>query len=128
MQNYIAPGDTMEVALGSGETGVSAGDAYLVGDRVGVVASLTRNGQTVFANQASAEGDIAIVRTRGVYSLPKEAPLVIDQGDLLYWDDSEGEVTKTATDNTVIGFAFTGAVSAAVTVEVDLTPGVVVSA
>jgi len=121
MQNYIAPGDTMTVVLGSGETGVKSGDPYLVGSRVGVVSSLTRNGQTVFNNVASAEGDVAVLRIKGVFSLPKEAPLVIAQGAVLYWDDSEGVVTTTSTDNEKVGFAFTAAVSAATTIEVELS-------
>jgi len=123
MQNYICDGSDITVSLGSGETAVKSGDAYKIGDQVGVVSSLTRNGQTVFDNQASAENDVAVVKLTGVYELPKEAPLVIDLGDRVYWDDTEKEVTKTAASNTFMGFAYAAAVSAATTVQVRLYHG-----
>lgn len=65
----------------------------------------------------SAAGELAIAE---VWQLPKVAPLVIDQGDLVYWDAADGNLNKTATDNTLAGFAFAGAASAATTVAVKI--------
>lgn len=118
-QNHIHPGTTIEVALGSGETTVKAGDGRLVGGMFGVILSLTRAGQTVFSNQASAQGDIAVVSLQGVYSLKKTAPLVINLGDKLYWDNVAKELNKT-TSNTFVGYAYTAAASADTTVQLRL--------
>lgn len=118
-QNHIAEGNTMEVVLTSGQTGFASGDAYEKNAVVGVILSLTRSGQTVFNNVASAEGDIATVSLSGVFELPKEAPLVINQGDALYFDAAANEVNKTNTD-TPIGFAFAAAGSSDTTVQVRL--------
>jgi predicted RecA/RadA family phage recombinase len=120
-QNHISDGNTIEVALTSGQTGFKVGDVYEKGALCGVILSLQRDGQTVFNDVASAEGDIAIVATSGVFEVTKEAPLVIGQGDALYFDASAGEVDKTNT-NTPIGFAFAAAGSADTVVQVLLKP------
>lgn len=63
-----------------------------------------------------AEGELAIEE---VWEATKEAPLVIDQGDIVYWDAAAGEMDKTNT-NVKAGKAFAGAASAATTVLVKL--------
>jgi predicted RecA/RadA family phage recombinase len=118
-QNHIHPGDTIEVTLGSGETGLKVGDGRLVGSMFGVILSLTRNGQTVFNNQASAQGDVAVIALHGVYAVKKTAPLVINLGDKLYWDNTAKELNKTNT-NTFVGYAYAAALSADTTVQVKL--------
>lgn len=119
-QNYISSGDQVKVVLTSGQTGFASGSAYKVGTQVGVILSLTRGGQTVMNDVASAEGDIAVVALEGVFSVPKEAPLVIALGDRLYWDATAGKFTKTATANTFAGFAHEAAGSADTTVKIRL--------
>lgn len=71
-----------------------------------------------------ALGDIAIgaegnLATEEVFEVAKEAPLVIDQGDIVYWDDTNNRIDKTNT-NVLAGKAFAGAASAATTVLVKL--------
>lgn len=117
-QNHITDGNRIEVTLGN-ETTLGAGKGRLVGSMFGVILSLTRNGQTVFSNQASASGDIAVIALSGVFTLPKTNPLVINLGDKLYWDDTNKVVNKTNT-NTFVGYAWTGAASTDGTVQVKL--------
>jgi predicted RecA/RadA family phage recombinase len=84
------------------------------------------SGQPVFIGAliAIAMGDIAIagtgeVKIGGVVRLTKDAPLAITQGDALFWNTTDKEVTKTATDQ-YIGRAASAAASADTTVEVLL--------
>lgn len=106
-KNHVQPGAIMPWTNGTGSD-VSSGDVVLVGTRVGIALGDIADG---------AEGQVAITE---VWEVPKAAPLVIDQGDLVYWDAADGNVNKTATDNTLAGFAFEAAVSAATTVKVKL--------
>lgn len=119
-QNHITDGSRIEVTLGSGETALGAGKGRLVGAMFGVILSLTRNGQTVFSNQASAQGDIAVLALSGVYTLPKTNPLVINLGAKLYWDDTNKVVTTTVGSNVFVGYAWTAAASTDATVQVKL--------
>lgn len=118
--NLVASGKTMNVTLGSGDTGYSSGLPIVVGSVVGVIQSITREGETVFSNQASAENDECVVALEGVFEVTKEAPLVIAQGDAIYWDAAAGEADKTDT-NDFMGYAYEGAVSDATTVKVRLS-------
>jgi predicted RecA/RadA family phage recombinase len=118
--NFIDSGEKIKVSLGSGETGYAAGLGYKSADLVGVIVSLTRDGDTVFSGSASAEGDVAVIAIKGRYNLPKETSLAIAQGDILYWDDTSKKVDKTDT-NSRIGFAALAAGSSATEVEVILS-------
>lgn len=119
MQNYIQPGDVLEVTLGSGETAVASGKLYLAGVMVGVCQALTRNGATVFTNQASAAGDLAVVRFSGVVKVPK-ATGAIAMGVKLYYDATAGNITTTASGNTFAGHAAAPEISGATTVNLRL--------
>ena len=71
-----------------------------------------------------ALGDIANAATgmlaiSEVWTLAKEAPLVITQGDQVYWDATNDNVDKTNT-NIPCGIAYASAISAATTVQVLL--------
>lgn len=118
-QSFIQHGERLEVTLGSGETAVASGKGYLVGAMFGVVVSLTRNGQTVFANQASAQGDIAVVALEGVYQLPK-ASGAVTLGAKVYWDNTAKNITTTASGNTFVGYAWQAQASGDTTVQVKL--------
>jgi predicted RecA/RadA family phage recombinase len=122
-QTYVESGDQITVVLSSGQTAFASGKLYKVGAQVGVILSLTRNGQTVFNNVASAEGDIAVVRLEGVLTVTKDTPLVISVGDALYYNASEANVTKTAAGNTFCGFAQEAAGSSETTVKLRLWAG-----
>ena len=76
----------------------------------------------VIANKTVAAGGEFEGFTEGVYKLPKEAPLVIGQYEAVYWDDTAKKVTKTTTNNILLGHAAYGAISAATEVLVRLTP------
>lgn len=117
--NFKRDGDCVKVVLTSGQTGYAAGEGYKIGSQVGVILSITRDGQTVFTNQASAEGDVAVVALEGVFTLPK-ATGALTQGQKLYWDNTEGELTGTGTGNTFIGFADVAAASDDATADVRL--------
>lgn len=119
MQNFIACGDTIDITLGSGETSYGAGKLYLFGAVVGVIDSLTRAGQTVFSTQASAQGDIAVLRLEGVYTVPK-ATGAIGLGAKVYYDATAKNVTTTASGNTFCGYAYAAALSADATLPIIL--------
>ena len=106
MKNYIQKGAVMSYTNASGSD-IASGKAVVIGELVGV-----------------ATGDIADTESgevafEGVFSLPKEAPLVISQGDKVYYDAAANEVDKTNT-NAFIGYAFVDAASADTTVQVLL--------
>ena len=122
MQNYICEGETLDVVLGSGETTYASGKIYPIGAVIGVIASITRAGQTVFSNVASAEGDVAVVRLEGVYTLPK-ATGAITLGQRLYYDATAKNLTTTATANNFAGVAYKSALSGDATVQLLLLPG-----
>jgi predicted RecA/RadA family phage recombinase len=118
-QNYQQSGDQIEVTLGSVTT-VASGKMLVVGDQVGVVLSLTRNGETVFANQPSASGDVAVVALKGVFVLPKVAPLVIAQGEKVYTNGTA--ITNDDDDggNAFVGYAHATGASADTAIAVRL--------
>lgn len=79
---------------------------------MGVISFLSRNGNTVFTNQASAPGDIAIVKLEGTYACPKATGQAWAQGALLYWDNTAKNFTTTVSTNTLAGHAESAALSA----------------
>lgn len=90
MKNWIQPGDTITVAAPTG--GANSGDGVLIGSLFGV------------ATASAAEGADLELRLTGVVELPKAAGAVT-QGAKVYWDDTNRNVTTTATGNTLIGCA-----------------------
>lgn len=122
MQNFISNGKTIDVTLGSGETSFASGKLYLIGAIVGVITSLTRAGQTVFSNVASAQGDIAVVSLEGVYTLPK-ATGAITIGAKVYYDATAKNLTTTSSGNTFAGYAYAAALSGDTTLPVLLARG-----
>lgn len=110
MQNYKSSGEIQEITLGSGETALASGKARLVGGRLGVISALTRDGQTVMSNAASAEGDIATIHYKGVYTLPKATSQAWSTvGAKVYWDDTNKRLTTTASGNTACGYIWAAA-------------------
>jgi len=112
MQNFVDTGQDFRVTLGSGETAVVSGAGYLVGTKVGIVSVVLRNGQTVFKNQASAQGDTIIVKLTGTYAVAKAGSQAWTQGAALYWDNTAKNFTTTASGNTLAGVAESAAQSA----------------
>jgi predicted RecA/RadA family phage recombinase len=103
-QNFIQDGKVISVTLGGT---VAAGAVVVVGSMVGI------------ALVGGVNGDVISVMLEGVFELTKDAPLVISQGDEVFWNVTNSEVTKTATD-TPLGIAVAGAAEAATKVIVKL--------
>jgi predicted RecA/RadA family phage recombinase len=104
--NHVQKGAVMSWTNGTGSD-VASGDAVEVNDMVCVAAG------------DIADGDTGELFTEEVFTITKEAPLVINQGDTVYFDAAAGEIDKTDT-NTRAGKAFTSAASADTTVQVKL--------
>lgn len=66
-----------------------------------------------------ANGSVGELAISEVWSIKKEAPLVITQGDQVYWDATNDNVDKTNT-NIPCGKAYASAASADTTVQVLL--------
>lgn len=104
MKNFIQPGDVLTLIA---PDDVVSGQGVLVGSLFGIAAYNATNGQPV---------ECKLV---GVFELPKAAG-AIEQGDAVYWDDGEGEVTTDDDGTVLIGAATEPALNAAPTVRVRL--------
>lgn len=107
MKNFVEKGNVLNYPIPA-DTAIVSGDVVSVGTMIGIA-----------GKSSSTEGEIIPVNLCGVFELAKKAPLVITQGDRLYWDSDPGEITKTVTDKP-IGTAFESALSADTTVLVRL--------
>jgi len=105
-QNHIQKGAAMPWTNDTGSDVVS-GEVVALPAMIGVAAGDIDDGE---------EGNLFIEE---VFELAKEAPLVISQGDAVYWDDTNDNIDKTNT-NVPAGKAFADAASAATTVYVKL--------
>lgn len=74
MNNYLQPGDTVDLTIAAGG---SAGDAVQVGQVFGVL-----------VNDVAA-GDVGPVQLVGVHDLPKNTSEAWTEGQLVYWDGTE---------------------------------------
>lgn len=110
--NYIQPGDqALDLIAPAG--GVTSGLPVRLAAGVGKI--------VIPLGDAAAAAEFRGA-TEGVYSVPKEAPLVIGPLVDLYWDDTAKKATTTATNNIKLGHSIRGAASADTFVEVRLTP------
>jgi predicted RecA/RadA family phage recombinase len=107
MQNFRKDGKTIKWTNATGAT-VNPGDPVIVGGKVFV------------SNEKILNTATGILMTSGVYEWPKTNPLVISQGDKVFWDGTK--ITKTVTD-TFVGTCHEPAASTAGTVLVDIEPG-----
>jgi predicted RecA/RadA family phage recombinase len=107
VKNYEQKGEAINYLVPSATT-IAAGDVVAIGSSL-----------TGIAVTGGTTGDTIVVNLCGVYELTKDTPLVITQGDRLFWNASNKEITKTVTDRP-IGVAFASAVSAGTTVLVLL--------
>jgi predicted RecA/RadA family phage recombinase len=109
MKNFVQPGHVMEY--------VNAGAAIASGD---VVAFPWGCG--IATGDIAATTGVGSLAVSGVFSLKKEAALVIAQGDIVYWDDTANEVDKTSSNNK-LGYAFKAALAGDANVDVKLVEG-----
>jgi predicted RecA/RadA family phage recombinase len=105
--NFIQQGNILQHTAGAD---IVSGDLVIIGVIAGV------------ALTDIAEGASGSVQINGVFSLPK-ASGAITQGALVYWDDDPGQVTTTASENTLIGVAASAAASGDATAEILLNVG-----
>lgn len=115
MDNYIATGDRV---VHNAPATVASGQGVLVGDIFGV------------AIAAAASGAPVALQVTGVVRLLKAAG-TINPGVRVFWDNSAGRVTTTATGNRPIGFhngRVANAGSAGDPIEVLLTPAPIATA
>lgn len=92
MKNFIQPGESLEITA---PAALASGEGVLIGSLFGVASGDIANG---------AQG---VIKTRGVFDLPKAASQAWDLGAPIYWDVSEAECTNVSTDNVLIGVAAT---------------------
>lgn len=77
-------------------------------------------GHVLVAANKYAQNEVGVYVFRGTVEFPKAAPLVIAAGDVCYWDVADGDINKTAQDNTKAGIAKKAAASADTTVLIEL--------
>ena len=104
MKNFVQEGETLTVTA---PYALTSGDGCLVGQIFGVA-----------CNTALISTDVEIA-TEGVFDLKKTNNLAVSQGDLLYWNDTNKELTKTSSDVPVAECVKTATTSGTVTEAVD---------
>lgn len=105
MKNFVQAGANITLAAAAA---VSSGDGHLVGSIFGIA-----------SNDAASGADVTLALT-GVFTLPKTSALAISVGDKVYWDNTNKEVNKTATGNTLVGVAVSAAANPSAEVDVRL--------
>ena len=110
-------GDGMATFIQDGDAGdfqpsadVAAGEVVVQGDLVGV------------AKTPIAADTLGSLATRGVFEFAKAAGGAISAGAVLYWDNSNGVATTTASGNKRVGKAVAAAAAADSTVRGLLAP------
>jgi predicted RecA/RadA family phage recombinase len=91
MKNYVQPGNIIDLTAPAG--GIASGHAALFGALFGV------------ATTAAEAGARVAVSVEGVFNLPKAAGVSFTEGQKAYWNDTDKNVTPTASGNTLIGHA-----------------------
>lgn len=94
MKNFVQRGENLTL---NAPAAVLSGAGVLVGSIFGV------------ANGDAALGAPVVLSTTGVFDLPKKTADDMPVGAVVYWDETAGEVTLTATGNTKIGVAIAAA-------------------
>jgi predicted RecA/RadA family phage recombinase len=93
MRSFVQDGKDLDVMSPAG--GTLSGNAYLIGASIFGVAVTD-----------SVAGDDVVLRRLGVFTgMPKAAGAAWAQGDILYWDNTAFNFTKTATNNTRVAVA-----------------------
>lgn len=106
MKNYVQPGRSIPVTLGSTK---SSGDGHeLAAD--GLVGVLQKDGES---------GDVVEMLIEGVVELTADAADTFTQGGKVYWNEAAGEVTTDAAENEM-GFAWEAKAAGAGNIKVKL--------
>lgn len=105
MRNYVQPGDIVTVAA---PYALASGAGCLVGSLFGVSAGIVANG-------GEAE-----IKTAGVFDLTADPAATAAVGAKAYWDDTNKQVSATASGNKLIGVFLAAKVASAPTARVRL--------
>jgi predicted RecA/RadA family phage recombinase len=70
-----------------------------------------------------ANGATGAVKVDGIYAIPTDTGAAWNVGDKIYWNDTTNVGTKTATDNTPLGYAVAAKLSAGTSCKVLLVKG-----
>ena len=108
MKNFIQPGNIITLTAPGG--GATSGSPVIVGAFFGIAA------------YNAAEGQPVETQLTGVFELPLESDVAINQGDQCYWNASLGVVTNVSSTNAalLIGACTESVISSAPTVRVRL--------
>ncbi len=106
--NYIQEGKTLDYTPSGAD--VASGDFVTLGGLGGV------------AKTDIADGKKGAVHIAGVFSVPKASGAVI-QGQRLYWNSSNNNLTTTASGNTLVGVSAEAAASGDANVKILLNVG-----
>lgn len=90
MKNFIQPGNVITLPA---PYNLTSGQGFLVGAVFGVAANDALQGAPVEAARA------------GVFALSAVAADTLATGDKVYWDNTAKRITKTATNNVLVGAA-----------------------
>lgn len=100
MKNFIQTGSTLTLTA---VYAVASGGGHLAGAIFGVAVTAVASG---------AQGEF---KRDGVFELPKVSAQAWTQGAKVYWDDTNKQVTTTASANTLIGAAAAAAANPSAT-------------
>jgi predicted RecA/RadA family phage recombinase len=107
MKNFIQPGNIITLVAPTG--GAVSGEPVIVGAFFGIAAYTAAAGQPVET------------QLTGVFELPKDTVVAINQGDQVYWDAGNQGVTNISTTSTIlIGACTESVIGSAPTVRVRL--------
>lgn len=112
MKTMVSEGDTLDFIAPAG--GVVGGVGVLIGAAFGIVVA------------SAAAGETAVAKLRGEYDHAAEggAGLDIAQGGLVYWDNANKRMTKTAAGNTKVGYATVAKAAADTSVRLRLVAAI----
>ncbi|MGF7431089.1 DUF2190 family protein [Thermoanaerobacterium thermosaccharolyticum] len=80
---YIQKGEVIDFINNTGAD-IAYGDVVPIGSRIGIAA------------ENIAKGATGSLNVTGVYELPAQNDITFNVGDEVYWDNTAGNVTKTA--------------------------------
>ncbi len=106
--NFIQEGKTLDYTPSGAD--IASGDFVLIGAIGGI------------AKTDIADGKTGAVHVSGVFSVPK-ASGAVTQGQKLYWNSTNSNLTTTASGNTIVGVAAEAAASGDANVKVLLNGG-----
>jgi len=109
MRNYVQEGESIQVAA---PYAVSSGDGVQVGTALFGVAATT-----------AASGADVVIKTNGVFDVKAKSTDTPAIGAKLYWDNTNKEITTTATSNLLCGIALVAKASGDTTVRMILVLG-----